>query len=324
MQKQINLVIHGVESSDEIPGIERIAANTQINCAPDLDTLQQCLPEAEVLLGWNFRAKDLQQTWHLAEQLRWVQWSGAGVDAVLFPEFVASDVRLTNVRGVFDRAMAEYTLGLILAFAKGMVETMAAQTAHRWSYRLTEQTLGQKVLVVGVGSIGRAIGRLLKQAGFEVSGVGRSARDGDPDFEQVYGVDTLVQSLETADYVVLIPPLTDQTRGLFGAAEFSAMKATARFINLGRGELVDEEALIAALTSGAIAGAGLDVFLNEPLPENSPFWDLENCIVSPHMSGDYHGFKETVAEVFLDNFERYRQCRELVNRVDKTLGFVNT
>ena len=123
---------------------------------------------------------------------------------------------------------------------------------------------------------------------------------------------------------MLIPPLTDQTRGLFGAAEFSAMKATARFINLGRGELVDEEALIAALTSGAIAGAGLDVFLNEPLPENSPFWDLENCIVSPHMSGDYHGFKETVAEVFLDNFERYRQCRELVNRVDKTLGFVNT
>jgi len=324
MQKQINLVIHGVESSDEIPGIERIAANTQINCAPDLEALQQFLPDAEVLLGWNFRAKDLQQTWHLAEQLRWVQWSGAGVDAVLFPEFVVSDVRLTNVRGVFDRAMAEYTLGLILAFAKGMVETMTAQTAHRWSYRLTEQTLGQKVLVVGVGSIGRAIGRLLKQAGFEVSGVGRSARDGDPDFEQVYGVDTLVQSLETADYVVLIPPLTDQTRGLFGAAEFSAMKATARFINLGRGELVDEAALIAALTSGAIAGAGLDVFSNEPLPENSPFWDFKNCIVSPHMSGDYHGFKETVAEVFLDNFERYRQGRELVNLVDKTLGFVNT
>lgn len=324
MQKQINLVIHGVESSDEIPGIERIAADAQISCAPDLEALQEFLPHAEVLLGWNFRAKDLRQTWHLAEQLRWVQWSGAGVDAVLFPEFVASDVQLTNVRGVFDRAMAEYTLGLILAFAKGMVETMAAQTAHRWSYRLTEQTLGQKVLVVGVGSIGRAIGRLLKQAGFKVSGVGRTARDGDPDFEQVYGVDTLVQSLDTADYVVLIPPLTDQTRGLFGAAEFSAMKATARFINLGRGELVDEEALIAALTSGAIAGAGLDVFLNEPLPENSPFWDLENCIVSPHMSGDYHGFKETVAEVFLDNFERYRQGRELVNRVDKMLGFVNT
>ena len=177
--------------------------------------------------------------------------------------------------------------------------------------------------MVGVGSIGRAIGRLLKQAGFKVSGVGRSARDSDPDFEKVYAVDTLVQSLETADYVVLIPPLTDQTRGLFGASEFSAMKPTARFINLGRGELVDEDALIAALTSGAIAGAGLDVFLNEPLPENSPFWDLENCIVSPHMSGDYHGFKETVAEVFLDNFERYRQGRELVNRVDKTLGFVN-
>ena len=265
-----------------------------------------------------------QATWHLAERLRWVQVRGVGVDAMLFPEFVASDVQLTNVRGVFDRAMAEYTLGLILAFAKRLPETFTAQTQHRWSYRLTEQTLGQKVLVVGVGSVGRTIGRLLKQAGFKVSGVGRNARDSDPDFEQVYAVDTLVQSLETADYVVLITPLTDQTRGLFGASEFSAMKSSARFINLGRGELVDEEALIAALTSGVIAGAGLDVFLNEPLPENSPFWALENVIVSPHMSGDYHGFKETAAEVFLDNFERYRQGRQLVNRIDKTLGFVNT
>ncbi|PHS06755.1 MAG: hydroxyacid dehydrogenase [Acidithiobacillus sp.] len=324
MQKTINLVIHGVASADEIPGIDRISSDAQITCAPDLKSLQRYLAGAEVLLGWNFRATELREAWGPANRLRWVRWSGAGVDAVLFPEFVASDVQLTNVRGVFDRAMAEYTLGLILAFAKRLPETVAAQTEHRWSYRLTEQTLGQKVLVVGVGSIGRAIGRLLKQTGFKVSGVGRSARDSDPDFEQVYAVDTLVQSLETADYVVLIPPLTDQTRGLFGATEFSAMKSTARFINLGRGELVDEEALIAALTSGAIAGAGLDVFLNEPLPENSPFWDLENVIVSPHMSGDYHGFKETVAEVFLDNFERYRQGRELVNRVDKTLGFVNT
>ena len=324
MENKVNLVIHGVESSDEIPGIDRITDYVEISCAPDLDSMQRCLPKAEVLLGWNFRAKELRDAWYLAERLRWVQWSGAGVDAVLFPEFVASDVQLTNVRGVFDRAMAEYTLGLILAFAKRLPETFTAQTEHRWSYRLTEQTLGQKVLVVGVGSIGRTIGRLLKQAGFKVSGVGRSARDSDPDFEQVYAVDTLVQSLETADYVVLIPPLTDQTRGLFGASEFSAMKSTAQFINLGRGELVDEEALIAALTSGVIAGAALDVFLNEPLPENSPFWALENVIVSPHMSGDYHGFKETAAEVFLDNFERYRQGRELVNRVDKTLGFVNT
>ena len=324
MQKQINLVIHGVVSADEIPGIDRIAGDIRINCAPDLESLQAFLPQAEVLLSSNFRAKDLQQTWHLAERLRWVQVRGVGVDAMLFPEFVASDVQLTNVRGVFDRAMAEYTLGLILAFAKRLPETFTAQTQHRWLYRLTEQTLGQKVLVVGVGSVGRTIGRLLKQAGFKVSGVGRSARDSDPDFEQVYAVDTLVQSLETADYVVLITPLTDQTRGLFGASEFSAIKSTDRFMNLGRGELVDEKALIAALTSGAIAGAGLDVFLNEPLPENSPFWALENVIVSPHMSGDYHGFKETAAEVFFDNFERYRQGRQLVNRIDKTLGFVNT
>ena len=323
MEKKINLVIQGVSSIDEIQGIDRIAKHAEIRCAPDLDSMKRCLPEAEVLLGWNFRAKELRETWHLAQNLRWIQWSGAGVDAVLFPEFVVSDVQLTNVRGVFDRAMAEYTLGLIFVFAKGMVETIAAQKEHRWSYRLTEQTLGQKVLVVGVGSIGREIGRLLKQAGFEVSGVGRSARSDDPDFENVYAVDDLIQLLKTPDYVVLIPPLTDQTRGLFGETEFAAMKSTARFINLGRGELVDETALITALTSGVIAGAALDVFQDEPLPEDSPFWDLENCVVSPHMSGDYHGYKEPVVEMFLTNFERYREGRELINLVDKALGFVN-
>ena len=120
MEKKINLVIQGVSSIDEIQGIDRIANHAEIRCAPDLDSMKQCLPEAEVLLGWNFRAKELRETWPLAQNLRWVQWSGAGVDAVLFPEFVASDVQLTNVRGVFDRAMAEYTLGLIFVFAKGI------------------------------------------------------------------------------------------------------------------------------------------------------------------------------------------------------------
>ena len=129
MQKQINLVIHGVASADEVPGIDRIAGDVRINCAPDRESLQVFLPQAEVLLGSNFRAKDLQQTWHLAERLRWVQWSGAGVDAVLFPEFVASDVQLTNVRGVFARAMAEYTLGLILAFAKRLLQTCLTMTS---------------------------------------------------------------------------------------------------------------------------------------------------------------------------------------------------
>ena len=321
MPDNITLVIHGVETAEEIPGIGRISADTRILCAPGLASLQRHLPEADVLLGWNFRATELQQAWPLADRLRWIQWGGAGVDAVLFPELVASDVQLTNARGVFDRAMAEYTLGLILSFGKDFFETYTAQREHRWSYRLTELMAGRSVLVVGVGSIGREIARTLKRMDFVVSGVGRSARGADPDFGDIHGVSDLNTFLPEADYVVLITPLTPETRGLFGAEQFSAMKSSARFINLGRGELVDEGALLEALQGGQIAGAGLDVFCTEPLPTESPLWDLDNVIVSPHISGDYRGHQEAMAGIFLENFERFQDGRELLNRIDKSLGF---
>ncbi len=321
MSEEVALVIHGVESASEIPGIERITDHVRISCAPDLDSLQRHLPGAEALLGWNFRATELREAWPLVDRLRWIQWAGAGVDAVLFPELVSSEVLLTNARGVFDRAMAEYTLGLILAFAKELPETCAAQREHRWSYRWTELAEGRSVLIVGVGSIGREIARMLDRVGFVVSGVGRSARDTDPDFGRVHGVADLNRCLGEADYVVLVTPLTPQTQGLFGAPQFSAMQPSARFINLGRGELVDETALLEALKDNSIAGAGLDVFCTEPLPAESPFWDIDNVIVSPHMSGDFQGHKEAMAEVFLDNFERFRNGRELVNLIDKSVGF---
>ena len=324
MPEDTTLVIHGVELAEEIPGIDRISKNIQIHCAPDLASLQRHLPKADVLLGWNFRATELREAWPLAGPLRWIQWGGAGVDAVLFPELVASDVLLTNARGVFDRAMAEYTLGLILAFGKEFPETYAAQREHRWSYRRTELAAGRSVLVVGVGSIGREIARILKRMDFVVSGVGRSARGSDPDFGQVHGVSDLNRCLAEADYVVLITPLTPKTHGLFSAAQFSAMKSSARFINLGRGELVDEVALLKALQDDQIAGAALDVFCTEPLPAESPFWDLDNMIVSPHMSGDYRGHQEAMADIFVDNFERFREGRELLNLIDKSLGFAKT
>ena len=324
MLEDITLVIHGVELAEEIPGIDRIRKHARIHCAPDLASLQRHLPKADALLGWNFRATELQEAWPPAGRLRWIHWGGAGVDAVLFPELVASDVLLTNTRGVFDRAMAEYTLGLILSFGKEFSETYAAQREHRWSYRRTELAAGRSVLVVGVGSIGREIARILKRMDFVVSGVGRSARGSDPDFGRVHGVSDLNSCLAEVDYVVLVTPLTPQTLGFFGAAQFSAMKPSARFINLGRGELVDEAALLKALEDDQIAGAGLDVFCTEPLPAESPFWDLDNVIVSPHMSGDYRGHQEAMADVFLENFERFREGRELLNLIDKSLGFAKT
>jgi len=320
--KKLPVVIHGVSTVDEVPGIETVLSDISVRCAPNLAALRDTLPGASVLLGWKFDATELHDAWDCVDQLRWIQWPGAGVDAVLCPFLVESDIALTNMRGVFDRAIAEYVLGLILAFAKDLPETCIAQKEQRWAYRLTERIERCQVLVVGVGGIGRAIGQILGAVGCQVHGVGRSARADDSDFAAIYASGDLDQALTNADYVVVAAPLTDKTRGLFGAKQFAAMKKSARFVNVGRGALVNETALVEALQQQQIAGAALDVFETEPLPPDSPLWDFENVIVSPHMSGDYDGHHATVVQVFLDNLSRFRRGEPLLNRVDKRLGFV--
>jgi phosphoglycerate dehydrogenase-like enzyme len=315
------LVVQGVKRIDEVPRLEELSDQAEIRCASSADELRRMLPGAEVMLGWNFRAASLREAWSAVDSLRWIHWGGAGVDAALFDELAASDIQLTNARGVFDQPMAEWVLGMIIAFAKRFPETLACQARAEWRHLLSEQVAGKRALVVGVGSIGRAVGRLLAAAGMQVEAVGRSARDGDADFGHVYGIDELRQRLPDADYVVLITPLTEQTRGLFGAREFAAMNQPARFINIGRGALVVEEELLAALHEGSIAGAALDVFVEEPLPSSSPFWTAPNCLVSPHMSGDYAEFETTMAEQFIDNWRRYLAGEPLHNLVDKRLGF---
>ncbi len=315
------LVVQGVSDIGEVPRLVELADQAEIRCASSADDLRRLLPGAEVMLGWNFRAASLRAAWSAVDSLRWVHWAGAGVDAALFDELVESDIQFSNARGVFDRPMAEWVLGMVIAFAKRFPESQAFQARAEWNYRMSELVAGKRALVVGVGSIGREVARLLRAVGMEIEGVGRSARDGDPDFDHVYAIDELLTRLPLADYVVLITPLTEQTRGLFGVAEFDAMSSRARFINIGRGALVDEAALLAALQQGGIAGAALDVFVEEPLPPQSPLWTAPNCLVSPHMSGDYAEFETTMADQFIENWHRYRAGEPLMNLVDKRLGF---
>jgi phosphoglycerate dehydrogenase-like enzyme len=317
------LLVQGATEIDEVPHLSEIEAEAEIRFATSTEELRAALPGAEVMLGWNFRADSLKQAWTSASDLRWIHWGGAGVDAAMFAELVESPVQLTNARGVFDQPIAEWVLGMMLAFAKRLPETLRAQQQAQWSYQLSEMLAGKRALVVGVGSIGRAIGRLLTAAGLEVEAVGRSARGGGNDFKRIHAIDDLRSLLPNADYVVLVTPLTDQTRNLFGAAEFDAMASHARFINVGRGALVVEKDLLRALNDASIAGAALDVFVNEPLPADSPFWQAPNCIVSPHMSGDFSGYKAVIAQQFIENWRRYRAGEPLGNRVDKQLGFAS-
>ena len=316
------LVVQGVTRIDEVPHLGQLEGRAEIRFATSVDELRSALPGADVLLGWNFRAENLREAWEAADSLRWMHWGGAGVDAAMFPALVDSEVQLTNARGIFDRPMAEWVLGAILCFAKRIPQTLESQSRSSWDYRMSETIIGKHALVVGVGSIGRAVGRLLRAVGLKVEGIGRSARDGDADFERIFAIGDLHARLPLADYVILITPLTEQTRNLFGAAEFAAMASHARFINIGRGALVVEADLLAALGEQRIAGAALDVFVEEPLPADSPFWRAPNCIVSPHMSGDYIEYQDDMALQFLDNWERYTVGETLFNLVDKKLGFV--
>jgi len=315
------LIVQGVKHIDEVPRLAELSDQAEIRCASSCDDLRTMLPGAEVMLSWNFGATSLRDAWSAVDGLRWIHWAGAGVDAAMFDELIDSEIQFTNARGVFDQSMAEWVLGMIIAFAKGFPATLACQARAEWQHRLSEKVAGKRALVVGVGSIGRAVGRLLQAVGMEVEAIGRRARDGDPDFEHIFASDDLLARLPGADYVVLITPLTEQTRGFFGANEFAAMNPRARFINIGRGALVVEDALLLALQDKRIAGAALDVFVEEPLPAKSPFWTAPNCLVSPHMSGDYVEFEDTLADQFIENWERYLAGETLFNLVDKHLGF---
>ncbi len=318
----MKLLVNGAAEFDEVPLLGSIKGQFDVAFAPDGEALAEQLPGAEVLLGWNFRGKELQNSWHLADSLKWIHWCGAGVDAVLFPALSESTVTLTNARGIFDRAMAEYVLAMILSDAKHLRETYRLQERSTWQHRLTDRISGRRVVIVGVGSIGREVARLLKAAGMTVEGVGRSGRPGDEEFDVIHAQSDVTSAIGSADWVVGILPSTAETDGFFSTEFFSAMKPSARFMNLGRGRSLDDEALLDALDRGVIAGAMLDVYSTEPLPEDHAFWSTAGLTVSPHMSGDYVGFEEDVARQFLDNLTRYRQSEPLINVVDKKLGFV--
>jgi phosphoglycerate dehydrogenase-like enzyme len=286
------------------------------------DELASALPGAEVLLVWDFTSDAVRAAWPAADTIRWVHTASAGVDRVAFPELLSSDVVLTNSRGVFDLPIAEYVLALVLAFAKDLTGTLRLQENRTWRHRETERVAGRRAVVVGSGPIGRAIGRLLRAVGMRVDLVGRVERTGDPEFGTVFGQDSLLGLAAGTDYLVLAAPLTAQTRGMIDHTLLSALPPTARLINVSRGPLVMTDDLVAALRDGRLAGAALDVFETEPLPAASALWNTPGVVVSPHMSGDAHGWRTELVTLFTANFDRYARGQPLHNVVDKTRGYV--
>lgn len=253
--------------------------------------------------------------------LRWVQTVTAGIDHVLRSLPADHELVITNASGVFDVPIAEMVLTYILATAKRLPEFLAQQRAKRWQLLRLREVAGLTVGVVGLGSIGSEIAARCQGLGMRVMAARRHPERGAPHVDEVLGADQLPDLLGAADYVVVAAPLTEETRGLIGAAALRQMRSDAWLINIARGAIVDEAALVAALQDGSIAGAALDVFAEEPLPTSSPLWDLPNVIITPHNSWSTPQLKAREAELFLENLARYVHGQPLRNVVDSNRGY---
>ncbi|MFC8916268.1 D-2-hydroxyacid dehydrogenase [Streptomyces sp. NPDC047821] len=305
-----------VLDADPPPRLGRLIGRADVRHASE-ETLAAALPAADVLLVWDFTSDAVRAAWPGdGPRPRWVHTASAGVDRLLCPELVASDTVVTNARGVFEEPIAEYVAGLVLAMAKDLPGTLDLQRQRRWRHREGLRVAGSRAVVVGAGPIGRAVATTLRALGVRTAVVGRTARP------RVHGADELDLLLTRADWVVCAAPLTESTRGMFDARRFGLMQPSARFVNVGRGQLVVEDDLVAAVRERWIAGAALDVFEREPLGEDSPLWDVPGLIVSPHMSGDTVGWRDRLGTQFVEMYEQWAAGRPLPNVVDKKRGYV--
>ncbi|MGA7670589.1 MAG: D-2-hydroxyacid dehydrogenase [Nitrolancea sp.] len=307
----------------EQPYVERIRTtypDVEVVVCTERAKLPEMMDGAQALIGWGLNA-DLMQN---HPELRWFATGGAGVDGVLFPELIESDLILTNNSGVHAPHMAEYLLGMMLGFVRGLPELMRAQTRHEWRGRdgLTVYELGRQTLaVVGLGDIGQALAWRANAIGMRVIGSRRHPGEAPRGVERIYAPEALHDMLSEADHVAITLPLTDETRGLFGSAEFAVMKPTSFIYNIGRGAIIDSDALMSALNGGQIAGAGLDVTDPEPLPADSPLWDMEDVVITAHTSGRGPFYWERGIELLVENIGRFMRDEPMLNVVDKKAGY---
>jgi phosphoglycerate dehydrogenase-like enzyme len=265
----------------------------------------------------------LRDVFAICPRVRWVHSRAAGLDTVLFPALVESPVPLTNGRGVFSQSLGEFALGAILYFAKDFRRMNRNQQAGRWEPFDIVEIAGQTVGILGYGDIGRAVAARVRAMGMRVLAVKRQGPSVDVDslVDQVFAPAGRLEMLAQSDYIVAAAPLTPETRGMIGEAELAAMKPSAVVINLGRGPVVDEAALVRALAAGRIKGAALDVFDTEPLPDGHAFYSLENVLLSPHCADHTPDWGEQAMRFFLAQFERFAAGKPLENVVNKRQGY---
>jgi phosphoglycerate dehydrogenase-like enzyme len=321
--EEITVIVLGDPAEKTFAGLEALGPGVRLKIAKTADGLNPEMAEARVLFNWGISKAEVSRVLAQAPKLEWIHQRSVGLDAALFPELIASPVPLTNGRGTFSQSLGEFVMAGALYFAKDTPRMLRAKAERRWEvftlHELSRQTMG----IVGHGDIGRAIARRAKAFGMRVLALRRdtTARPGDEHVDKVYANPQLHKMLPECDYVVVAAPLTPVTKHLLSTAEFNVMKPGAIVMNVGRGPVIDEAALVEALRSARIGGAALDVFEVEPLPAESPLWDMENVLISAHTADHTHDWLMDALNFFLEQFARWRKGEALKNVVDKHAGY---
>jgi phosphoglycerate dehydrogenase-like enzyme len=319
----ITIVILGKPGQTQMALLKRLDNQVRILIAESSEEAAARVPEADVILVWSTQRELLQAALPFASRAKWIHARFAGLDHVMFPELAASPIPFTNGRGVFSQSLGEFVLAAVLYFAKDFPRMRRSQQAGRWEpfdiLEISKQTMG----IVAYGDIGRACAWRAKAMGMRVLALRRRPElsTGDPHVDRVYGWDQRLEMIAESDYVVAAAPLTAETKGMVSDAEFAAMKPGAVIINVGRGPVIDEPAMVRALEGGRIKGAGLDVTSIEPLPAGSPLYRLDNVLLSPHCADHTADWLDDSMVFFLQQFERYRAGKQLENLIDMSRGY---
>lgn len=301
-------------AAGKLPGL---ASRLEITFDADGASDETALSEAEILFVQGRR--NLADLANRAPRLRWIQATGAGVDRLL--PFVPHDVVLTSTRGIHALKGGEYAMTALLMLNHRVQRFVTAQRASRWEQAFSTSIAGKTLLILGVGAVGTQAARLARGFGMRIIGITRSGRPNTA-VDWLYSPSDLAHVLPQVDFVLITLPLTDETRGLLGRRELDLLSRHAALINLGRGAVIDNDALADKLWKGELAGAVLDVYPEEPLPPSSPLWSTPDLIMSAHCAvDDARDYAESAVKVFVENLQRYVDGRELKNVVDKNLGY---
>jgi phosphoglycerate dehydrogenase-like enzyme len=322
--KRTTLLVLSDPREAQVRMLDELHEAADIVVGDSAKALERSAQNAEVLLNWSGTLSLVREVFPMCRDLRWIHSRSVGLERTLFPELTASDITLTNGSGVFSPALGEFALAAILYFAKDLRRMLRNQQRGLWEPFDVTLVSGQTVGIVGYGDIGRAVATRVRAAGMNVLALRRhvpAENQPDPLVDQVYGPNQRIEMMPDCDYVVVAAPLTDETRGLIGEAEFRAMKKTAVLINLGRGPVIHEGAMIKALSEHRIRGAALDVFDEEPLPAGHPFYQMENVLLCPHCADNTPDWLDNAMRFFLAQFARFRRGEPLLNIVNKSLGY---